>query len=78
VPETRRRAPRYASFLGTGALVGLLVTVVVVLARAQAVERPGLLFFYLGLMLTGIGALLGGLVAVVLEARHRSSRPPSP
>jgi hypothetical protein len=78
VPETRRRAPRYLSFLASGALVGVLVTLVVVGVRASAVDRPGLLFFYLGLLLAGIGALLGGLVAVVLEARHRSPRRESP
>jgi hypothetical protein len=78
VPQTRRRAPRYLSFLVSGALAGVLVTLVVVAVRASAIERPALLFFYLGLLLAGIGALLGGLVAVVLEARHRSPRRQSP
>jgi hypothetical protein len=78
VPQTRRRAPRYLRFLVSGAFAGVLVTLVVVAVRASVIERPALLFFYLGLLLAGIGALLGGLVAVVLEARHRSPRRQSP
>ncbi len=71
MPGTLHRRPRYLRFLMTGALVGLAVNVVVVAVRAGAVERPVLLFFYLGLLLSGLGALLGGLVAVVVEPRRR-------
>jgi hypothetical protein len=78
VTEPTSPAPRYARFLGSGALVGVLVTLVVVAVRASAVERPVLLLFYLGLLLAGIGALVGGLLAVVLEARLRSTRRGSP
>jgi ABC-type lipoprotein release transport system permease subunit len=46
--------------------------------RASAVERPELLFFYLGIVLGGVGALLGGLVAVALESRSHSARRSSP
>jgi hypothetical protein len=74
VTETRRPAPRYLSFLVSGALVGVLVTLVVVAVRGSAVERPSVLFFYLGILLAGVGALLGGLVAVVIESRGRSRR----
>jgi len=66
VPETRRPTPRYLRFLATGGLVGLVVTAAVVLARGDVVERPVVLFFYLGLLLVGLGALLGGLLAVLL------------
>jgi len=72
VPETRRASPRYLRFLVTGGLVGLTTAAVLALRRADVVEQPWVLFFYLALLLGAIGALLGGLVAVVLEARRRS------
>ena len=72
MPEPARRgSPRYLRFLLTGALLGLAVTVVVVLARGDAVERPVVLLFYLGLVLAGVGALVGGLVSVLLPGRSR-------
>ena len=71
-----RRNPRYPSFLATGGLVGLLVTLAVVVGPGADVERRQALFFYLGILLTGTGALLGGLVAVLVEGRHKS--PPGP
>ncbi|MGH8892748.1 MAG: hypothetical protein ACRDWY_05495 [Actinomycetes bacterium] len=69
-PPTRR-TPRYLRFLGTGGAVGLLSAAVLVLVRGDLVERPSVLFFYLALVLTGLGALLGALVAVLVEARRR-------
>jgi hypothetical protein len=74
VARTRRRHPRYASFLLTGALIGLLATVVVVIGPGADVQRRSQLFFYLGLLLIGIGALLGGLVAVLVEGPVRETR----
>jgi len=68
--------PRYASFLLTGGLVGLLVTLAVVLGPGADVERRRALFFYLGLLLAGTGALLGGLVAVLVEGRHKTQPGP--
>ena len=73
---SRLRRPRYASFLVTGGLLGLLVTIAVVLGPGADVDRRQALFFYLGILLTGAGALLGGLVAVLVEGRHKS--PPAP
>ena len=73
---SRLRRPRYTSFLVTGGLVGLLATIVVVLGPGADVERRQALFFYLGILLTGTGALLGGLVAVLVEGRHKSSPGP--
>ncbi len=67
-----RRSPRYASFLVTGGVVGLLCTAVVVLGPGADVERRGQLVFYLGVLLAGIGALLGGLAAVVIEGRRET------
>jgi hypothetical protein len=68
----RPRRPRYGSFLVTGGLVGLLVTLVVFLGPGADTDRRGQLFFYLGILLTGTGALLGGLVAVLVEGRRGS------
>lgn len=73
-----RRSPRYASFLVTGAMVGLLATIVVVLGPGGDVERQGQLFFYLGLLLAGSGALLGGLAAVIVEGRRETPTTPAP
>ena len=67
-----RRSPRYLNFILTGAVVGLLLATAVVLMRASAVERPGALFFYLAVLLTGFGALAGGAVALAVEGRRRS------
>jgi hypothetical protein len=78
VPRTRRASPRYLRFLLTGGAVGLVATVVVVLVRGGAVERPVVLFFYLGLLLVGLGALLGGLVAVLLTGRSEDPPPGVP
>jgi hypothetical protein len=69
---SRLRRPRYVSFLVTGGLVGLLATIAVVLGPGADVERRQALFFYLGILLTGTGALLAGLLAVVVEGRHKS------
>jgi hypothetical protein len=42
-----------------------------VLVRGDVVERPVVLFVYLGMLLAGVGALLGGLMAVLLAGRSR-------
>lgn len=65
-------------FLVTGAGVGLLAAAVVALVRGGLVERPMVLFLYLGLVLSGLGALLAAVVAVVLEARRRGSAEDAP
>ena len=72
-PRTRR-SPRYLRFLGTGALVGVLVALVLTLRRSGQVEQPWVLFLYLAIVLGVVGGILGGLAAVVLEAR-RARRP---
>ena len=68
---TRTGSPRYLRFLLTGSVLGVLTAAVVVLVRGSVVERPAVLFFYLAVLLAGLGALLGGVVAVVLEGRGR-------
>ena len=70
VPSARP-SPRYLRFIVTGALLGVLVTVVAVVARGTSIDRPSAVLFYLGILLAGLGALLGGAVAVLLEGRRR-------
>jgi hypothetical protein len=69
------RYPRYASFIVTGGLVGLLATIVVVLGPGADVDSRRRLFFYLAVLFVGIGSLLGGLVAVLFEERRRRLSP---
>jgi hypothetical protein len=66
-----RRNPRYLSFLLTGGVIGLVVAVTLVVAAGSSAEDPRRLLVYLGAMLTGVGALAGGAVAVLLESRRR-------
>ena len=70
MPEVRR-LPRYGRFLVTGGLVGLVAAIVVVLGPGADVDQRGRLLALLIGLLTGLGALLGGIIAVVLEARRR-------
>ncbi len=72
------RPPRYSSFLVSGGLIGLVATIIVVAGPGADVDRRSQLFFYLGLLLTGTGALLGGLAAVVLEGRRETPPPSAP
>ena len=68
---SQRRRPRYLSFLLTGGLVGLVATVVLVLGPGSGVDNRGRLFLFLGIMMMGLGALLGGALAVVIERPRR-------
>ena len=70
---TRVRRPRYLPFLVTGAVVGILVTVVLALAAGNDVGSMRRLMLYLGILLGGLGALAGGAVAVWLERDRRGS-----
>jgi hypothetical protein len=70
-----RRAPRYEVFIGAGALVGLLLAVVTGgtgVADPQTGRAKLIGYLAMGLML--VGGLLGGAVAVALEAFSRRSR----
>jgi len=69
-PGKVRRPPSFSAFLVTGALVGLLVGFVAsvvgpVDARYGAVAVLG----FLGLIGACLGALVGGLIAVLLDRR---------
>jgi hypothetical protein len=70
VPRTRRN-PRYVAFLGTGAVLGLVTAFVLALGPGADVEDPRRLLAYLCALLAGLGALLGGALAVLLEGRRR-------
>jgi hypothetical protein len=61
------RRPRYLAFLVTGFVVGVVATVVLVAAFSAQVDETRELALYLGVLLSGLGALLGGAVAVWLE-----------
>lgn len=67
-PRQVRRPPRFSAFLLTGALAGLLIGFLLnvsgpVDARYDASATLG----FLGLIFAGLGALVGGLVAVLLD-----------
>lgn len=70
IPRAVRR-PRYVPFLLTGLLVGVVLTFLLVALAPEGVENPRKLAFYLGILLGGIGALLGGGLAVWLERGER-------
>ncbi len=70
-----RRSPRYGAFLGTGAVLGLLIALV---SGATGPVDPqtgrAKLIGYLAMTLVLLGALVGAGVAVVLERFSRRSR----
>ena len=66
-----RRSPRYVAFLGTGAVLGLVVALVLTLGPGSGVEDRVRLLAYLSALLAGFGALVGGALAVLLDGRRR-------
>ena len=80
-PGTLRRAPRYRAFVAAGIVVGALAAVLVVTfvpdaggpggtADPAGVGR-GVVLFFVTLATCLLGALLGALVAVLLDRRSR-------
>jgi MFS family permease len=70
-----RRAPRYEIFLGTGALLGLLIALVAgSTGPVEAQTGRAKLIGYLAMGFMLLGGLAGGVVAVALErfSRHSS------
>jgi hypothetical protein len=61
------RRPRYLPFLVTGFVVGILATAVLTVAFGGPGDQTRKLALYLGVLLSGVGALLGGALAVWLE-----------
>ncbi|MEP7035680.1 MAG: hypothetical protein ABI934_08830 [Actinomycetota bacterium] len=69
-PRKVRRAPNFVAFLFSGALVGLLAGFVVNAygPAADGYESSSTLGF-LGLIFAGLGALVAGIIAVLLDRR---------
>jgi len=66
----RSRRPKFGPFLLTGAVVGMLVALVVDRVGPQVQGYgAGSVLGFLALSFAGLGALLGGLVAVLLDRR---------
>lgn len=65
------RHPRYIRFLASGACVGAVLAVVLGLLAPAAQYSHRQIVLYLLLMLGSLGALLGGVVAVLVESRQR-------
>lgn len=73
VRGTVRRAPRYAAFIVVGGIVGLLVALVLVLT-APGSGGLGLVLAFVGGGCALLGALLGGVAAVLADRRSVRSR----
>lgn len=72
VRATVRRAPRFRAFLTTGALLGALVGLVLVVAAPGGADLVTLLTLTGALGLVGL--LAGAVVGVVVDARSRPAR----
>lgn len=65
-----RRSPAFLRWIGSGAVVGFLVGLVMAVVSADAANYGlGSQVAYLGVMFAFVGALLGGLVAVLVDRR---------
>lgn len=67
---TVRRAPKYVPFLVLGAVVGILAAAVVAYALPGSDSfDPGAVFGFFLVMFAGGGAILGAILALVLDRR---------
>jgi hypothetical protein len=65
------RTPNYLRFIVSGAIIGFIVGAVFSLSGEGAVNySTGSELGYFGVMFGGLGALLAGLLAVLLERRR--------
>lgn len=65
-----RQQPKYSAFLATGGLVGLLTGVLLgVFGNSDPRYEATAALGYLGLICTGLGMLLGGFIAAVIDKR---------
>ena len=68
----RPREVRYPAFILTGAVLGVLIAAVVVLSGSPRGQySPQVVLAYVAALFALFGALLGGALAVVLEALMR-------
>jgi hypothetical protein len=64
-----RRSPRIGVFLGIGVVVGAVIAVAVgTVGRTDATMTPGEAVGFLLLLLAPLGAVVGGVLALVLDA----------
>jgi hypothetical protein len=69
-PRKVRRRPNFAAFLITGGLVGLIIGFLVsVLGPAAVRYDASVTLGFLGLIFAGLGVLVGGIIAVLLDTR---------
>jgi hypothetical protein len=69
-PQTRRRPPRFSAFLGTGAVLGLLAGLLLsAMTPADPRYDATATWGFFGLVCAGLGLLLGGVVAVLIDRR---------
>ncbi len=65
------RTPNYLRFIVSGAVIGFIIGAVFSLSGEGAVNySTGSELGYFGVMFGGLGALLAGLVAVLMERRR--------
>jgi hypothetical protein len=69
-PRQAGRTPRFSAFLITGALAGLTVGLLLsVIGPADARYDASAALGFLGLIFAGLGGLVGGIIAVLIEKR---------
>ena len=69
-PRKARRRPNFPAFLISGGLVGLLIGFFVsVFGPADARYDASATLGFLGLICAGLGVLVGGIIAVLLDKR---------
>ena len=69
-PRRARRAPNFLAFLISGGLVGLLIGFLVsVFGPAADRYDASAALGFLGLICAGLGALVGGVIAVLIDKR---------
>lgn len=72
-----RSYPSFPTYIGVGALLGIIVAAVLTYSsqgEQEMMDRgysASTAFGYLGLGLAGLGALVGALIAIAVDARRR-------
>jgi len=69
-PRKARRKPKFTAFLLTGGLAGMLIGFLLsVIGPVDARYETSAALGLLGLVFAGLGMLVGGLIAVLLDKR---------
>ena len=70
VTDGARRTPKFTRFIGTGAVIGFIVGAAVAILGAPApAYGVNAQLGYFGVLGAALGALIGGVVAVLLDRR---------